>query len=85
MHAAASNTQAQTSDQYIWRTSIGMRSGQFVAPCQDTGSGEGWQVLRSPVHHERSGLPDLGGYISRFEGRSMTLGPSARQGPTQRL
>jgi hypothetical protein len=30
---------AQTSDHYIWRTSIQMRSGQYAAPPQDTDAG----------------------------------------------
>jgi hypothetical protein len=47
--------------------------------------GVGGQELRSPVHDEKYGLPDMGVYIGRYDGRNMGLGPSARRGSAQRL
>ena len=38
-----------------------------------------------PVHDERYGLPDMGVYISRLEGRNMGLGPQGRREPAPRL
>ena len=32
-------------------------------------------MLRPPVHEEKYGLPDMGVYISRFEGRNTGLRP----------
>jgi hypothetical protein len=53
---------AQTSDPFILRTGIRMRSGAYASSRQDTdyeGLGGG-QELRSLVHDGRYGLPDCG-------------------------
>jgi hypothetical protein len=56
------------------RTGIKMRSGAYAASRQDAEAG-GYQDFRPPVHYQRSCCPDLGVYTSRFEGRTMLLGP----------
>ena len=47
--------------------------------------GRGRQELRPRVCYEKYGLPDMGVYIIRVEGRNMGLGPQGRREPTPRL
>ena len=76
---------AQTSDHYLSRTGIRRRSSPYAAPCQDADMGGGVGGVWPPVHDERYGLPDMGVYISRVEGRNMGLGPQGRREPAPRL
>src|SRR5918997_6557 len=60
---------------YMLHVRTEMRSDQYAAPRQDDDTGEGYQELRPPAHYQRYGLPDMGVYISRFEGRYICSGP----------
>ena len=72
---------------YMLHVRIMMRLGGCAASSQNTTPirGRGSQELRSAVDYERYGLPDIGVYTSRFEGRNTGLGPSGRRGPRPRL
>jgi hypothetical protein len=64
-----------------------MRWGANASSCQDTDYAGGG-VVRSfdpGSVTRRYGLPDTDVDMSRFEGRTMGLGPSGRRGPTSRL
>src|SRR5215204_6565900 len=69
-------------DHHMLHVRIKMRLGGCAASSQnadaDTGVG-GWQVLSTPLHDRRSGLPDFGVRTRRFEG------PYTWSGSTERL
>ena len=74
-------------DHYVLHVRMKMRLGGWAATSQNTDvdTGEGVSGVTPPVHDESYGLPDMGVYISRLDGRNMGLGPSGRRGRTPRL
>jgi hypothetical protein len=57
----------------------------FLSEHRHRYGGRGSQVLTGVVDYERYGLPDMGVYISRFEGPYIWSGPQGLRGPILRL
>jgi hypothetical protein len=75
-------------DHYMLDVRITMRLGGCAASSQntDTDTGRvGVAGVHGALHYERYGLPDMGVYISRLEGRNTGLGPQGRRVPAPRL
>jgi hypothetical protein len=68
---------------YISRTGIKLRSGACAAPREH--ANRGMAGVHGALHYERYGLPDMGVYISRLEGRNMRLSLHGRREPAPRL